>query len=71
MNVVNPFKTNGNLHVKSEWSIVHIEGLEVIIFFKKNIAFLSLKIDFVSADRADSDEMLPFAAFHQGFHCLP
>ena len=34
--------------VKSGWSIVYIEGSQVIIS-KKNIIFLSLKIDFVLA----------------------
>ena len=41
--------------VKSGWSIVYIEGSQVII--SKNIAFLSLTIDFVLADSADPDEM--------------
>ena len=33
--------------------------------------FLSLKIDFFLANRADPDEMLHNAAFHLGLHCLP
>ena len=34
--------------------------------------FLSLKIVFIFiANSADSDEMLPYAAFHLGLHCLP
>ena len=41
--------------VKSGWPIVYIEGSQVIIV--KNI-FLSLKIDFVLANSANSDEML-------------
>ena len=38
--------------------------------FQKNIVFLSLKIDFVSAKSANPDEMLHFAAFHLGLHYL-
>ena len=45
---------------KSGWSIVYIEGSEAIISKKKK-KFLSLKIDFVLANSADSDEI---SAFH-------
>ena len=45
--------------IESEWSVVYIEGSQVIIS-KKNIVFLSLKIDFVLANSADPDEMLLF-----------
>ena len=31
---------------------------------------MSLKIVFISANSADPDEMLPYAAFHLGLHCL-
>ena len=55
--------------VKSGWSIVYIEGFQVII--SKNIMFLSLKIDFVIANSADPNEMPPYAAFHLDIHCLP
>ena len=54
--------------VESGWSIVYIEGSQVIIFI---IVFLSLKINFVLAKSADPDEMLHYAAFHLGLHCLP
>ena len=50
------------------WSIVYIEGSQVII--AKIIVLLSLKIDFVSANSADPDVMLHYAAFHLGTHCL-
>ena len=40
-------------------------------FSKTNIAFLSLKIDFVLANSADPGEMTHLAAFHLGLHCLP
>ena len=39
--------------------------------FQQNDAFLSLKIVFISAHRAEPDEMPPYAAFHLGLHCLP
>ena len=35
------------------------------------IVFHSLKIDFVLTNSVDPDEMLHFAAFHLGLHCLP
>ena len=53
----------------SGWSIVYIEGSQVTI--KKKIVFLSLKIGFVLANSADPDEMLHYAAFYLGLHCLP
>ena len=34
-----------------------------------HIVFLSLKINYVSANNADQDEMLHYAAFHLGLHC--
>ena len=49
--------------IKLGWSIVYIEGSKVV--------FLSLKIYFVLANSADPDEMLHYAAFHLGLHCLP
>ena len=33
--------------------------------------FTSLKIDFILANNADPNEMLPYVAFHLGLHCLP
>ena len=54
--------------VKSGWSIIYIEGPQVIISTK--IVFLSLKIYFVLANSVDPDEMLQYAAFHLGLHCL-
>ena len=55
--------------VMSGWSFVYTEGSQVIID-KKNV-FLSLKIDFVSANSADPDEMRQYAAFHPGLHWFP
>ena len=55
--------------VKSGWSIVYIEGSQVII--SKNVVFLSLKIDCSKANSADPDEMSHYVAFHLGLHCLP
>ena len=51
--------------VKSRWSIIYIEGSQVII--SKNMIFL---MDFVLAKSEDPDEMPHDAAFHQGLHCL-
>ena len=50
-------------------SIVYIEGSQVII--SKKYCFITLKINFVLANSADSDEMLHYAAFHLCLHCLP
>ena len=36
-----------------------------------HIEFLSLKINYVSANNADQDEMLHYAVFHLGLYCLP
>ena len=44
--------------IKSGWSIVYIEGSQVMV--SQNIVFLSLNIDFVLANSADSDEMPHF-----------
>ena len=53
--------------VRSGWSIAYIEGSRVINLKK---LFLSLKIDFVLAYRADPDEMPHYAAFHLGLRWL-
>ena len=42
---------------KSGWFIVYIEGVQVIV--SKKYIFLSLKINFVFANSADSDETPP------------
>ena len=55
--------------VKPGWSIVYIEGSQVII--PKKIIFLSLKIDFALANSVNPDKMPHYAAFCQGLHCLP
>ena len=49
--------------VKSGWSIIYIEGSQVIISKKY---YISSKIDFVFENSADPD----YAAFHLGLHCL-
>ena len=49
--------------VKSGWSIVYIEGLQVIILEK-------LYFFLWRSDSAAQDEMLHYAAFHLGLHCL-
>ena len=54
--------------IKSAWSIVYIEGSQVIL--SKTIVLLSLKINFFLANSADPDEMPHNAAFHLDLHCL-
>ena len=41
-----------------------------MLYFPKNVVFLSLKIDFVLVIIADPDTMPHYAAFHLGLHCL-
>ena len=53
--------------IKSGWSIVYIEGSEVIISQKY---IFSVKIDFVLANSADPDEMQHYTVFHLGIQCL-
>ena len=39
--------------------------------FPNDIAFLSLRVLFVLANRVDPAEMPQYVGFHQGLHCLP
>ena len=48
-----------------------VKSVEYIKELTKNIAFLTLKIDFVLANSTDPDEILHDAAFYSGHHCLP
>ena len=60
--------------ISSGWSIVCIEGSQVIIPQPQKIYRISFSedlIDFVLANSADPDEMQHHAAFHMGIHCLP
>ena len=41
------------------------------LYLKKDIVFLSLQTNFVLSNSADPDEILHYAAFHLGLHCLP
>ena len=54
--------------IRSGWSIVYIEGSQVI---NSNKHFISFSEDFVFVNSADPDEMSLYAAFHLGLHCLP
>ena len=70
---INPFQTNGIFHkaTYNNVSMVHCVYWGVTGYnLKKNIVFLNLKINFILANSADPDEMPPYAAFHQGLHCL-
>ena len=54
--------------ISMELSILYFKGLLVLISLKRCI---SVTEDcFILANTADPDEMLPYAAFHQGLHCL-
>ena len=56
--------------IKPGWSIVYIEGSQVIIYI---IIFLSMKIHvgFAIINSEDSEVMLQCATFPLGLHCLP
>ena len=58
-----------NYTISMDLSILYFKGLLVKISI--NDIFLSLKIVCILANSADSDEMPPYVAFHQGLHCLP
>ena len=51
------------------WSIVYIEGSQIIIFKKYCISFF--EDQFVLANSAAPDEMLYHAVFNIGLYCLP
>ena len=50
-------------------------GLPILYFkeykFLNYDVFLSMKVDLISANSADPDEMQYNAAFHLGLYCLP
>ena len=54
--------------IKSECSIVYIEGSKVKI---SKYCFSYLCEDFALAKSAEPDERPRYAAFHLGLHCLP
>ena len=53
--------------VRSGWFIAYIEGSQVIISKRY---YISMKIGGVLANIADPGEMMYYAAFHLGLHCL-
>ena len=60
------------IHIDSksmELSILYFKGLPVTILC--NDVFLPLKINFIIANSAETDEMPHYVAFHLGLHCLP
>ena len=67
----NPLRTNEifpkDTFRRLVWSTVDIEGSQAII---KKIVFLSQKIDFLSANSADLDEIQHYAVFYMGLHFL-
>ena len=61
-----PIKINT---VYSEWSILYVEGSQVILSKTYYISFS--EIDFVLISSADPIEMPQYALLHLGLHCLP
>ena len=57
--------------ISMELSILYLKRLIVSPKFYKMGVFLSLKMVYISANCADTDEILPYVAFHLGLHCLP
>ena len=74
-NLINRFHSSGidyPIHIDTismELSILYFKGLQVKISI--NDAFLSLRIVFILANRADHDEIWLLVAFHLGLYCLP
>ena len=70
--VINPFQTNGTFHkaTYNKVRMVHCiyQGPQVIISKKYCISFSEDR--FCLENSADQDEMLHFATFHLGLHCL-
>ena len=52
-----------------KWSIVLFKGPQITIFELRHTSVP--EIVFIYANSADPDEMLHYAAFHLGPHCLP
>ena len=50
---------------------MYFVGSQVIISERYCTCISLSQIDFVLANSADPDEMLHYAAFHPGLHCLP
>ena len=58
--------------VKSESSILYIEGPQALIYFNKRYCiFFQSKIDLVVANSTDLDKMPHNTAFQLGLNCLP
>ena len=70
---VNSFHSDGFfIHIDTisiDVSILYLKMSQVKI--SKFFMFLSMKIVFVFANSTDQDEMLHYAAFYLGLHCLP
>ena len=59
--------------ISMDLSVLYFKGSQVKIsrFYYTVFIFLSLTISvLILANSADHDEMLLYAAFHQGLHCL-
>ena len=56
------------MNLLTRWSVVYIQGSQVII--SKIYCIFSLKLDLVLVNCENTGEMLHDAAFHLGFHCL-
>ena len=57
------------LSVNLEWSIVYIEGSQVVSCYICNV-FIYLKIGFVIANSVDPYETLLYSGVNMGIHCL-
>ena len=72
--LINPFEINGIFHkaTYNKFRMVHsiLRGVTGSNF-QYTIAFLSLKLNFVTANSADLDKMPHCVAFHLGLCCLP
>ena len=58
------------IHSSFWFDTINIRSIVYDLNFQIEIVFFSLKIVFVLANSVDPDEMLDYAAFHLGLHCL-
>ena len=73
-NVCGPFSSDGLSAISMELSIMYFIARYKCRYGRskllKEYILLCLKVVSIQASSADSDEMLHFAAFHLGLHCL-
>ena len=60
-----------HIDTSMELPILYFNGLPGKFLHVHNNVSLPRKIDFILANSADTDKMMPYAAFCLGRHCMP